>query len=174
MDVVAEIDNMVGSAILRAVHRFLDLLVRDDCVRAALAIVECCAAIIAFFLSLSNSKRNDSDSNVWLIVFLVIFGLQRVPIVALAVLIVMQRGSAPDGPTKRTKAYLIIATILNVVNDLPLNVWAGILPSLCSLPLRPFFIAVSSSSRFCGTMRLFVCLSVPLNRRLRILVGKLG
>jgi len=62
--------------------------------------------------------------------------MQRVPIVALAMYIVFQRGTTPDGPTKRTKLYLILATLLYAFNDFPMNVWAGILPSeLHPLPL---------------------------------------
>ena len=74
--------------------------------------------------------------------------MQRVPIVALAMYIVFQRGTTPDGPTTRTKLYLILATLLYAFNDFPMNVWAGILPSeLPPTTLSPCHTLTLSNTR---------------------------
>jgi len=64
------------------------------------------------------------------ILFLTILGIQRVPVIILmAMIISLFRGS--DGPTKQSRWFLFIASILNITGDLPLNVWAYILPGNC-------------------------------------------
>jgi len=76
-------------------------------------------------------KRNDSDSNIWLGVFIGTFGVQQFPIVVLVLFIVFQKGAGTDGPTRKSKTLLIVATLLSLFNSLPLNVWALILPDNC-------------------------------------------
>lgn len=68
-------------------------------------------------------------SNIIFPLFLTAFGLQRLPILVLAVLIAGQ--GQKDGPTKISKLLLCIGVVLNVVNDLPLSVWAQFLPPKC-------------------------------------------
>lgn len=69
-------------------------------------------------------------SNLYNILFLCSFGLQRIPIAVLVLAIILHK-NAPDGPTNRSKIYLLVATALHISGDLPLSFWAYILPSYC-------------------------------------------
>ena len=54
--------------------------------------------------------------------------LQRIPIVVLVILICVQ--THKDGPTPKSKVYLAIGAFFNLPNDLPLNVWAQVIPGM--------------------------------------------
>lgn len=60
------------------------------------------------------------------VLFLCSFALQRVPIIVLVMAIVF-RNSA-EGPTRRSKVYLFVGSILNIAGDIPLTLWSAILP----------------------------------------------
>ncbi len=68
--------------------------------------------------------------------FLAVFGAQRAPVLLLSIIILLKRNS---GPTLRTRMWLLIGTILNIANDLPLNVWASFLPSTIASFVRFVF-----------------------------------
>ncbi|KAL6077355.1 G protein-coupled receptor [Balamuthia mandrillaris] len=93
---------------------------------------------IAFLiLFIVKNGGSDKDHRLWLILFIVAFALQRAPIVILVLIIVLQHSSlfqkagTQDGPTLKSKIYLVVAAVLNLANDLPLPVWAKILPDNC-------------------------------------------
>jgi len=64
----------------------------------------------------------------WL--FLSSYVLQRIPIIILVLLIITTR-STNDGPTTQSKIFLGLAAGFNLVNDLPLTMWARFLPETC-------------------------------------------
>ena len=93
-------------------------------------------------------------------VFVGAFGLQRIPIIVLTfVVIFYSRDRKPknltntaqreqiqvaeddgeaipntdDGPSTRSRILLLVATIFNACGDLPLEVWADVLPKNCTL-----------------------------------------
>eukprot|EP00003_Mantamonas_plastica_P006724 TRINITY_DN1554_c0_g1_i3.p1 TRINITY_DN1554_c0_g1~~TRINITY_DN1554_c0_g1_i3.p1 ORF type:complete len:307 (-),score=61.31 TRINITY_DN1554_c0_g1_i3:61-981(-) len=86
--------------------------------------------LVFFFLQLANLT-----SELYLYLFLTAFGLQRLPVLALVLIICLQPNSA-DGPTKYSKTLLAVGAVFNLTNDLPLNIWARILPGGC-----PFVVA---------------------------------
>jgi len=69
----------------------------------------------------------DTPSHLFEFVFLGAFIVQRLPVLLLVAVIVLQS----LGPTKWSKCYLCLAAVLNIVGDLPENIWANILPGSC-------------------------------------------
>jgi len=47
------------------------------------------------------------------------------------VFLIVYGRNATEGPTKKSKIYLIGAAIVNVAGDIPLNIWSSILPDVC-------------------------------------------
>jgi len=80
--------------------------------------------IIFLYLEIAQS-----DHTVFEILFLSIFALQRFPIVILAFFIVINRSN--EGPTRRNKLYLCLATLINAVGYLPTALWIDLLPEGC-------------------------------------------
>jgi len=72
-----------------------------------------------------------SDDQLYEILFLCAFAVQRIPIIVLVLMIIYGRNSSTDGPTKQSKVYLVAAAVLNVVGDLPLTIWSAMLPGGC-------------------------------------------
>jgi hypothetical protein len=46
----------------------------------------------------------------------------------------MQKSPTPDGPTAWAKAYLLVGVFFSLTNDMPVHVWAEMLPSTLPLP----------------------------------------
>jgi len=67
-----------------------------------------------------------ADSYLYELLFFAAFGLQRVPVIILVVMIVLVQKNTPEGPSKHSKFYLIIAGILNTAGYVPLEVWSAI------------------------------------------------
>jgi len=72
-----------------------------------------------------------SNNTTYEILFLCAFGVQRIPIVILVLMIVYGRTSSTDGPTKKSKVFLVTAAVVNVAGDIPLTIWSAILPNTC-------------------------------------------
>jgi hypothetical protein len=75
------------------------------------------------------------------IMWIVSFGIQRIPILFLVVLIAWYRPKVSgnlslkgnelkiaSGPSNRSRAVIVLAGLINALCDLPMNVWAAILP----------------------------------------------
>jgi hypothetical protein len=77
-------------------------------------------------------RRDDGDEWIWVSVFLAVFGLQRMPVLILAFLIALGKPLTPDGPTAWAKAYLVVGVIFSITNDLPIHIWAEVLPNECT------------------------------------------
>lgn len=60
------------------------------------------------------------------ILYLVCYGLQRLPLLVLSLAIVLARGANAEGPSKKSKIILFCATILDLLTDLPLSTWSYI------------------------------------------------
>jgi len=84
--------------------------------------------IYLIFLYLQVMKSNNTTYE---ILFLCAFGVQRIPIVILVLMIVYGRTSSTDGPTKKSKVFLVTAAVVNVAGDIPLTIWSAILPNTC-------------------------------------------
>jgi len=65
------------------------------------------------------------------ILFIVFTEIQRIPVLILMFMIIFFY-RANDGPTRQSKIFLFMASILNVTGDIPLNIWAFVLPSNCT------------------------------------------
>jgi len=88
---------------------------------------------LVFLLLLEGMwRQSHEEDNVYEILFLSAFALQRIPTMILVILIVLPRNSN-DGPTRLSKFYVLVAALLNITGDLPLNVWSRILPGGCLL-----------------------------------------
>jgi hypothetical protein len=83
------------------------------------------------FLVVFLVERDSSHHSIWSAILVATFGLQRVPVLLLVFIIIFQRFGSGEGPTIKSKIYLLIAAVLSIVNDLPLYYWAQILPGNC-------------------------------------------
>jgi len=63
------------------------------------------------------------------IIFVTAFCLQRLPIIILVFLIMLNKTA--EGPSRRSKIFLFVGMVLNTVGDLPISVWSDILPGNC-------------------------------------------
>jgi len=76
-------------------------------------------------------RRDNSDEWIWIATALSLFGLQRVPVVVLVLLIAFGRVAVPDGPTTFAKFCLAAGVLFSLTNDMPIHVWAEVLPNNC-------------------------------------------
>jgi hypothetical protein len=76
-----------------------------------------------FYFSFENSKEK---LFLYEILYLICYGVQRIPLLVLAFAIVLSRGASTEGPSKRSKSILFCATVLNLLTDLPLATWSFI------------------------------------------------
>jgi len=70
----------------------------------------------------------------YVLLFLAAFLLQRLPIVTLVLAIVTHQNGT-EGPSRQSKAFLLFGAILYLANDLPIFVWSQILPEGCPLEI---------------------------------------
>jgi len=70
----------------------------------------------------------------------------------------VQNSARPDGPTMMAKAYLLLGVLLSLTNDMPVHIWADLLPGW------------SSSAALVSLKRLSSCCR---SRWLRVLAGEL-
>jgi len=74
------------------------------------------------------AAKSDDDERIFFIVFMITYGLQRLPIVILAIWIVFNMPrTVIEGPSPSSKLILLFASILDLVNNLPVTVWASII-----------------------------------------------
>eukprot|EP01113_Clastostelium_recurvatum_P025835 TRINITY_DN3104_c0_g1_i1.p1 TRINITY_DN3104_c0_g1~~TRINITY_DN3104_c0_g1_i1.p1 ORF type:complete len:310 (+),score=51.41 TRINITY_DN3104_c0_g1_i1:153-1082(+) len=78
--------------------------------------------LVGLYLELMN------QSATFFYLFLGAFILQRLPIIILVFMIILAHN---DGPSRQCKALLAVGAVLNIANDLPLFVWAQLLPQTC-------------------------------------------
>jgi len=76
-------------------------------------------------------REDQDDGWIWLAVFLSTFSLLRMPIVVFVILIALDNSARPDGPTMMAKAYLLLGVLLSLTNDMPVHIWADLLPGGC-------------------------------------------
>lgn len=93
-----------------------------------------CALFLLYlaFVLVMIIRRDEDDEWIWVAVFLSVFGLQRVPVIVLVFLIALGKRDTPDGPTAWAKAYLVVGVFFSLTNDMPVHIWAEILPSDCT------------------------------------------
>jgi len=77
---------------------------------------------LAFIFVISIIKIDDSTANILIIIFMIIYGLQRVPIIILLIMILFLGSS--KGPSTVSKVFLTIAVFLNLCNDFPITLWS--------------------------------------------------
>jgi len=77
---------------------------------------------LAMYLVLTNSHE------IFFISFMIAYGLQRVPVLVLAFWIVFNIPKTPiEGPSLSSKIILLFASVLDLVNNLPVTIWARII-----------------------------------------------
>jgi len=74
------------------------------------------------------------------ITFMVVLAVQRIPILCLMAIIVfvgpqVSSSTTADGPSKKSKIFLFCASVVDVFCDVPLQLWAYILPDSCIFAL---------------------------------------
>jgi len=74
-------------------------------------------------------------NELYVLLFLAAYLLQRIPVVTLVLAIVTHQNGT-EGPSRRSKVFLFFGAIFYLANDLPLFVWSQILPGGC-----PFKVA---------------------------------
>eukprot|EP01111_Echinosteliopsis_oligospora_P009965 TRINITY_DN3016_c0_g1_i1.p1 TRINITY_DN3016_c0_g1~~TRINITY_DN3016_c0_g1_i1.p1 ORF type:complete len:287 (+),score=27.19 TRINITY_DN3016_c0_g1_i1:235-1095(+) len=96
----------------------------------------CLFIIYLVFLYLAtrfNEKAHlGSKSEIFTYMFLGIYIVQRIPVIVLANTIVAHR-NGNEGPSRQSKAILMIAAILHLANGIPLFAWAQLLGSQACL-----------------------------------------
>lgn len=92
--------------------------------------VALCVAVLAV-LAVLFAIRGDI---VW-IIWLVAYGIQRLPIIVLLTIILINRNES-EGPGALSKLIILSAALLALLNDLPVTVWAEV--PLLPLPY-PYF-----------------------------------
>lgn len=76
---------------------------------------------------------------IW-VVYLVVYGIQRLPVIVLLTIILINRNET-EGPGALSKLIILSAALLALLNDLPVTVWAEV----CLFPLSSHSIALSYS-----------------------------
>ena len=66
---------------------------------------------------------------------MVTWGIQRVPVVVLLLLIVSNHKET-EGPSVASKILLVLASLIYLVNDLPISVWAEMVHESAYLLLK--------------------------------------
>jgi hypothetical protein len=102
------------------------------------------ALFVVYTVVMSVSLSNTENDTLYY-VFVGAYGLQRVPITVLVLVIVLRPDlpyygialpSDVDGPSRTAKVLLVAAALFAAADLLPLSMWARILPSTC-----PFYVA---------------------------------
>jgi len=70
------------------------------------------------------------------IAFLVVYGIQRIPLIYLSFAIFFDPNIV--GPTKNSRVLLVIAMLIYLACDIPLEVWAYFLPNQCVFIIASF------------------------------------
>jgi hypothetical protein len=79
------------------------------------------------------------------IVYLVVYFIQRIPIIVLVMIILLQKG----GPIRTSKVFLAVGTVLYLCNDLPLKVWTHIFHVSTSSVVFSLVVNASVHNIFC-------------------------
>lgn len=95
--------------------------------------------IFLVFLYLALLKHGEE---LYVLLFLSAFLLQRIPIVTLVLAIVTHQNGT-EGPSRQSKAFLLTGAILYLANDLPIFVWSQILPGGCPLHIASWVDGLS-------------------------------
>jgi len=77
---------------------------------------------LIFLFVIAVIRVNDSTANILIIIFMIIYGIQRIPIIILLIMILFI-GDA-KGPSSTSKVFLAIAVVLNLCNDFPITLWS--------------------------------------------------
>ena len=78
------------------------------------------AYIVSLYL-----KQMARDNQVYIYLYIGTFFAQRLPVAALVAVIVRRDGN-PDGPTGTAKVHLVMAAVLFLLSDLPLEMWSSL------------------------------------------------
>ncbi|KAN0040160.1 hypothetical protein ACTA71_012050 [Dictyostelium dimigraforme] len=73
----------------------------------------------------------DKEDTIFYYILLGFFILQHIPIIVLVLMIAF--AFSREGPTKKSRAFIILGAIFNLSNYLPLFVWAKYLPGGCPM-----------------------------------------
>jgi len=90
-----------------------------------------CKIEIIYFLALTIylialftiSTIQTPNPNIFVIAFIVIFSIQRVPYILILIFIIFG-GKKDNGPNLLSKLILGVGALINVLNDLPITMWA--------------------------------------------------
>jgi hypothetical protein len=81
------------------------------------------------------------EEQIYQIVFLVAFIIQRLPIILIMIIIIVRHNT--EGPTRKSKLVFLVAAILHLANDLPTFIWTQILPGGCPFGVASWLDALS-------------------------------
>ena len=110
-------------------------------VRGAVASVEAVFLVLALAVMAALAVLFSVGGDAAWVAWLVLYGVQRLPIVVLLTIILINRNES-EGPGPLNKLIVLSAALLALVNDLPVTVWAEILAaSRDSVPRCVFVVA---------------------------------
>lgn len=89
----------------------------------------CPSCFFVYLYVYRHDKRDDDKHELYTLIFVGSYAMQRIPIFVLSLVIVAHR-NGNEGPTRQSKVYLFFAAVFHLVNQLPIFFLSQVLPGL--------------------------------------------